>query len=148
MANNIEERLLRVTRELRKAQIPHAIGGAIALAFYSEPRATSDLYINIFLHPDQKEIVLNTVCSIFNIDDRDAVADSIELFTVQTWTKSTLGDGSSILLVQMTGGLPCWKLSWREKQDSALQQLCRLSRSPAYEVERNAGLRRQRIFNG
>lgn len=78
MVSDIEGRLLSITREFQKAQIPHAIGGAIALAFYSEPRATADLDVNIFLHPDQKEVVLSILSSIIKIDDRDAVASSID----------------------------------------------------------------------
>lgn len=78
MVNDIEDRLLSITRAFKKARIPHALGGAIALAFYSEPRATADLDINIFLHPDGREAVLSILSSIFKIDDRDAVASSID----------------------------------------------------------------------
>ncbi|MBI4322050.1 MAG: hypothetical protein HY675_26460 [Chloroflexi bacterium] len=78
MASNIEDRLLSITKAFRNAQIPHAFGGAIALAYYSEPRATADLDINIFLHPGQKEAVLNVLSSIIGLADRDAVADSID----------------------------------------------------------------------
>lgn len=48
------------------------------MAFYSEPRATADLDINIFLYPDQKGVVMNILSSIIEIDDRDAVARSID----------------------------------------------------------------------
>ncbi len=78
MANKIADRLLIITREFQKARIPHALGGAIALAFYSEPRATADLDINIFLHPDHREVVLRVLSSIVTIDDRDSVASSID----------------------------------------------------------------------
>jgi hypothetical protein len=41
---------------LDAADIPHAIGGALALAYYAEPRATVDVDINVFVpvdeHPD------------------------------------------------------------------------------------------------
>lgn len=34
---------------LRAAKIPHAIGGALALAYYAEPRATIDIDVNVFV---------------------------------------------------------------------------------------------------
>ena len=37
---------------LRDAGIPHAFGGAIALVYYGEPRATIDIDINVFLDSD------------------------------------------------------------------------------------------------
>ncbi len=40
-----------VADALEKDGIPYAIGGALALAYYSPPRATVDLDINIFVDP-------------------------------------------------------------------------------------------------
>ncbi len=52
------ERLLEVHDALERAGIPHAVGGAIALAFCTEhPRGTSDLDINVFVGPDRVEDV-------------------------------------------------------------------------------------------
>jgi len=34
---------------LKEARIPHAIGGALALAYYAEPRATIDVDVNLFV---------------------------------------------------------------------------------------------------
>lgn len=34
-------------------QIPHAFGGALALAYYAEPRATVDIDLNVFVTPDR-----------------------------------------------------------------------------------------------
>ena len=33
--------------------IPHAFGGALALAYYAEPRATIDIDLNVFVHADR-----------------------------------------------------------------------------------------------
>jgi hypothetical protein len=33
--------------------LPHAFGGAIALAYYAEPRATVDIDLNVFVAPDR-----------------------------------------------------------------------------------------------
>jgi hypothetical protein len=38
-----------IHRALDGAKIPHAIGGALALAYYAEPRATIDVDINVFV---------------------------------------------------------------------------------------------------
>lgn len=46
----LAQRLLAINANLANAQIPHAFGGAIALAFCTgEPRATIDLDLNVFL---------------------------------------------------------------------------------------------------
>jgi len=38
---------------LKSARIPHAIGGALALAYYAEPRATIDVDVNVFVTTDR-----------------------------------------------------------------------------------------------
>ena len=43
---------------LDRARIPHAIGGALALAYYGEPRATVDVDINVFVGVDRHHEVL------------------------------------------------------------------------------------------
>lgn len=42
-----------IHRALEEAKVPHAIGGALALAYYAEPRATIDVDINVFVHTDR-----------------------------------------------------------------------------------------------
>jgi|SRR3954468_3100122 len=37
---------------LSEARIPHAFGGALAVAYYGEPRATGDIDVNIFIAAD------------------------------------------------------------------------------------------------
>ncbi len=37
--------------------IPHAFGGALALAYYAEPRSTIDIDLNVFVAPDEFETV-------------------------------------------------------------------------------------------
>jgi hypothetical protein len=43
----LAERILELERAL--AAIPHAFGGALALAYYAEPRATIDIDLNVFV---------------------------------------------------------------------------------------------------
>lgn len=46
----LAERLLAIHRALQAAEIPHAFGGAIALAYWTlDPRGTSDIDVNVFV---------------------------------------------------------------------------------------------------
>lgn len=46
---SLPEKIAAVHRELAAARIPHAFGGALALAYYAEPRATIDIDLNLFV---------------------------------------------------------------------------------------------------
>jgi hypothetical protein len=51
-------RLLDVHDALELARLPHAFGGAIALAYCTEdPRGTHDLDVNVFVEPDRADEV-------------------------------------------------------------------------------------------
>lgn len=52
-APSLPDKVTAIHRALEKAKVPHAIGGALALAYYAEPRATIDVDINVFVHTDQ-----------------------------------------------------------------------------------------------
>lgn len=43
----LAEKVLAITRALE--MVPHAFGGALALAYYAEPRATIDIDLNVFV---------------------------------------------------------------------------------------------------
>jgi hypothetical protein len=45
----LDAKVARLAGALREAGIPHAFGGAIALAYYATPRGTRDIDINVFL---------------------------------------------------------------------------------------------------
>ena len=47
----LAQRILAVDEAL--VSIPHAFGGAIALAYYAEPRATIDIDLNVFVPADR-----------------------------------------------------------------------------------------------
>jgi hypothetical protein len=64
------EQVLAVHRALAAAAIPHAIGGAVALAHYAEPRPTKDIDVNVFLPPDGRPEVERT---LEPFEDRDQV---------------------------------------------------------------------------
>jgi len=44
-----DEKVAQLAVLLERARIPHAFGGAIALVYWSEPRGTVDIDINVFL---------------------------------------------------------------------------------------------------
>jgi hypothetical protein len=46
----LPERLVALHKALARARVPHAFGGAIALAYWTrDPRGTSDIDVNVFL---------------------------------------------------------------------------------------------------
>lgn len=49
----LPEKVTAIDRGLAEAGVPHAIGGAIALAYYAEPRATVDIDVNVFVPTEE-----------------------------------------------------------------------------------------------
>jgi hypothetical protein len=53
--------------------VPHAFGGALALAYYAEPRATIDIDLNVFVTPDRFDEVAAPLRALgVRIDDTAA----------------------------------------------------------------------------
>jgi hypothetical protein len=52
-APSLPDKVTAIHGALEQAKVPHAIGGALALAYYAEPRATIDVDINVFVHTDR-----------------------------------------------------------------------------------------------
>jgi Nucleotidyl transferase AbiEii toxin, Type IV TA system len=48
---SLPEKIVAIHERLTHAKIPHAFGGALALAYYAEPRATIDVDLNLFVAP-------------------------------------------------------------------------------------------------
>lgn len=46
---NLVDLVLDVHRSLDRHDLPHAFGGALALAYFGEPRATVDIDVNVFV---------------------------------------------------------------------------------------------------
>ena len=57
----LAEKIDRLHDTLDGAGIPHAFGGALALAYYAEPRVTVDVDINIFMEPARYSHVLGVL---------------------------------------------------------------------------------------
>lgn len=49
----LPEKVIAIHRALDAARVPHAIGGALALAYYAEPRATIDVDVNVFVSTER-----------------------------------------------------------------------------------------------
>jgi hypothetical protein len=58
----LPERIVALHRALGRPRIPHAFGGAIALAYWThDPRGTSDIDVNIFVAADECERALRAL---------------------------------------------------------------------------------------
>lgn len=62
--NSLPDKVVAIHRCLAAAKVPHAIGGAIALAYYAEPRATVDVDVNVFVHTDRWPTIRNALASL------------------------------------------------------------------------------------
>lgn len=60
----LPDKVVAVHAALDAAGISHAFGGALALAYYAEPRATVDIDINLFLAPARVEPVFASLASL------------------------------------------------------------------------------------
>jgi hypothetical protein len=53
-----DEKIVAIERALIDAELPHAFGGANALAYYGTPRATADIDLNVFVPATRANEVL------------------------------------------------------------------------------------------
>ena len=60
----LDEKVAVLARVLAAADLPHAFGGAIALAYYATPRGTRDVDINVFLPASAFDRVLEALVPI------------------------------------------------------------------------------------
>jgi hypothetical protein len=68
----LPDKVIAIHEALLAAKIPHAIGGALALAYYATPRATIDIDLNIFLPAEQWQEVINVLTPLgIATDDLD-----------------------------------------------------------------------------
>lgn len=57
-ADPVAQATRSIVRAFEMRAVPYALGGALALAFWAEPRATRDLDVNVFLPESQLDDVL------------------------------------------------------------------------------------------
>lgn len=71
---SLPDKVVAIHERLRAARIGHAFGGALALAYYAEPRATVDIDLNVFVAPEQHGAVHAALGPLGVADAADAVA--------------------------------------------------------------------------
>jgi hypothetical protein len=71
MALALDDKIVAIERTLAAARIPHAFGGALALAYYATPRGTHDIDLNVFLPVARAERVLSALEAL-GVDRGDA----------------------------------------------------------------------------
>jgi hypothetical protein len=70
--STLADRLVAVHEALDAAAVPHAFGGAIALAYCTEePRGTRDIDVNVFVPPDETERVVAALPAGVTVRDAD-----------------------------------------------------------------------------
>lgn len=57
----LPDKVIAIHEALRSAKVPHAIGGALALAYYATPRATIDIDLNVFVPTESWRDVVETL---------------------------------------------------------------------------------------
>lgn len=75
---NLIEQITQLHRELKGADVGHAFGGALALAWCTErARATIDIDINVFVDADHADTVYDALPAAIDVTnaDRDAIRD-------------------------------------------------------------------------
>jgi len=75
---SLPEKIVAIDQKLTEARIPHAFGGALALAYCAEPRATLDIDINMFVPVDRIDEV-NYALSPLGVIPLDSEEDRLAL---------------------------------------------------------------------
>jgi hypothetical protein len=84
----LADKVVRLRRALARARIPHAFGGALALAYYATPRATVDIDLNVFVSTDRYEAVA-AVLSRAGAETIPAAAVAVRDGQVRAWWGET-----------------------------------------------------------
>jgi hypothetical protein len=83
------ERLLDIHAALTAADLPHAFGGAIALAYCTrEPRGTRDLDVNVFIDPTRASEMFRAFPDAVTVNDA-SVATAEREGQVRVWWDDT-----------------------------------------------------------
>lgn len=61
---SLPEKVIVIHESLTEAKVPHALGGALALAYYADPRATIDIDINVFVPTERWRDVVDALTEI------------------------------------------------------------------------------------
>ena len=78
MNRYLPEGIVAIHQQFAEDAIPHAFGGAIALAYCSVPRATADIDINVFLPQSDRHRVLDSISIVVPLANRADAERQIE----------------------------------------------------------------------
>lgn len=67
---SLPEKVIVIDEALTGAKVPHALGGALALAYYADPRATIDIDVNVFVPTKRWQEVVDALTEIGVSADR------------------------------------------------------------------------------
>lgn len=67
---SLPEKVIAIHESLADNKFPHALGGALALAYYADPRATIDIDINVFVPTERWRDVVEALTEIGVSADR------------------------------------------------------------------------------
>lgn len=70
MALSLDQKIVAIDRVLAEAGIPHAFGGAVALAYHATPRGTIDIDVNVFVPAAKTRVVLGALAPL-GVETRD-----------------------------------------------------------------------------
>jgi hypothetical protein len=71
---SLAEKVSSVHRSLDGGEIPHAIGGALAVGYYGEPRSTLDIDLNVFAPPSRWSAIREAIGPLgieLEVDEED-----------------------------------------------------------------------------
>lgn len=71
---SLPDKIEAIHDRLVKGRIPHAFGGALALAYYAEPRSTIDIDLNLFVPPGDYAKVRDALAPLSFDTQTDLVA--------------------------------------------------------------------------
>ena len=63
-APSLPDKVIVIHEALADAKIPYALGGALALAYYADPRATIDIDVNVFVPTGQWRDVVEALAAL------------------------------------------------------------------------------------
>lgn len=69
----LPHQIIEIHRIFDDYRIPHAFGGAIALAYWGTPRYTHDIDVNVFMPTEHHPIVVQALATLIDIDRLDNV---------------------------------------------------------------------------
>lgn len=87
MRLTLPERVVALDRAL--VDVSHAFGGAIALAYYAEPRATVDIDLNVFVAEPLAGRVLEPLRGLGVETDADAAQEVVAAGQIRVWWEAT-----------------------------------------------------------